>query len=83
MPMKQAMLKKTAVSYFWITVGSILYAIGFDWFYTPTSSASAGSPAWVRWSTPISPVIPIGAFVFVLNIPCLFWAGSTSADICW
>ena len=35
MPMKQAMLKKTAVSYFWITVGSILYAIGFDWFYTP------------------------------------------------
>ena len=58
MPMETSNVKKTAVSYFWITVGSILYAIGFDWFIPPTSSASAGSPAWVRWSTPISLSFP-------------------------
>ena len=64
MPMKQAMLKKTAVSYFWITVGSILYAIGFDWFYTPNLIGFGGITV-----NAYLPVIPIGAFVFVLNIP--------------
>ena len=69
MPMKQAMLKKTAVSYFWITVGSILYAIGFDWFYTPNLIGFGGITGVGQVVNAYLPVIPIGAFVFVLNIP--------------
>ena len=67
--MKQAMLKKTAVSYFWITVGSILYAIGFDWFYTPNLIGFGGITGVGQVVNAYLPVIPIGAFVFVLNIP--------------
>lgn len=63
------MLKKTAVSYFWITVGSILYAIGFDWFYTPNLIGFGGITGVGQVVNAYLPVIPIGAFVFVLNIP--------------
>ncbi len=69
MPMKQAMLKKTAVSYFWITVGSILYAIGFDWFYTPNLIGFGGITGVGQVVNAYLPVIPIGACVFVLTIP--------------
>ena len=69
MPMKQAMLKKTAVSYFWITVGSILYAIGFDWFYTPNLIGYGGITGVGQVVNAFIPAIPIGMFVLVINIP--------------
>ena len=59
MPMKQAMLKKTAVSYFWITVGSILYAIGFDWFYTPNLIGFGGITGVGQVVNAYLPVIPM------------------------
>ena len=31
--MSKVTVKKTAEAYFWITFGSILYAVGFDWFF--------------------------------------------------
>lgn len=47
--------KKLLTSYAWITVGSLLYALAFDWFYAPNQIALGASPAWARPSTPISP----------------------------
>ncbi len=69
MPMKQEVLKKTAISYLWITIASILYAIGFDWFYTPNLIGFGGITGVGQVVNAYLPIIPIGAFVFVLNIP--------------
>ena len=50
-------------------MGSILYAIGFDWFYTPNLIGFGGITGVGQVVNAYLPVIPIGAFVFVLNIP--------------
>ena len=34
--------KKLLTSYAWITVGSLLYALAFDWFYAPNQIALGG-----------------------------------------
>lgn len=67
--MSKVTAKKTAEAYFWITFGSILYAIGFDWFYTPNAIGFGGITGVGQVVNAFFPVIPIGIFVLVINIP--------------
>ena len=67
--MSKVTAKKTAEAYFWITFGSILYAIGFDWFYTPNAIGFGGITGVGQVVNAYLPVIPIGIFVLVINIP--------------
>lgn len=67
--MSKVTVKKTAEAYFWITLGSILYAIGFDWFYTPNAIGFGGITGVGQVVNAYLPIIPIGIFVLVINIP--------------
>lgn len=67
--MSKVTAKKTAEAYFWITFGSILYAIGFDWFYTPNAIGFGGITGVGQVVNAFFPVIPIGIFVLIINIP--------------
>ena len=67
--MKEKNWKKAVLPYVWIALGSILYAIGFDWFYTPNLIGFGGITGVGQVVNAYLPVIPIGLFVLVLNIP--------------
>ena len=56
-------------SYFWITLGSVIYSICFDWFYVPNQIGFGGLTALGMILNHISPAVPIGVVVLVLNIP--------------
>lgn len=67
--MSKVSVKKTAEAYFWITVGSILYGFVFDWFYTPNLIGYGGITGVGQVVNAYLPFVPIGMFVFVINIP--------------
>ena len=60
---------RTLKCYFWITVGSILYGFAFDWFYAPNLIGYGGITGVGQVVNAFLPVIPIGTFVLVANIP--------------
>ena len=64
--------RRTASAYFWITVGSILYAVGFDWFYVPSRIGFGGITGVGQVVNAFIPAIPIGMFVLVINLPLFF-----------
>ena len=72
--MKQAGLSRLARDYVWIFLGSVLYAVSFDWFYVPNQLGFGGLTALGMILNHLSPAIPIGTVVLVLNIP-LFLLG--------
>ena len=62
-------MRKTVLAYVWITVGSILYALAFDWFYTPNLIGFGGITGVGQVVNAFIPAIPIGMFVLVINLP--------------
>ena len=72
--MKQAGLSRLARDYVWIFLGSVLYAVSFDWFYVPNQLGFGGLTALGMILNHLSPAMPIGTVVLVLNIP-LFLLG--------
>jgi len=66
--------KNFLISYLWITLGSVLYALGFDWFYTPNQIGFGGITGVGQVVNAFLPIIPIGGFVLVANLP-LFLLG--------
>ena len=60
--------------YIWITLGSVLYSLSFNWFYVPNQIGFGGLTALGMILNHLSPAIPIGTVVLVLNIP-LFLLG--------
>lgn len=60
---------RLAQDYFWITLGSAIYSICFDWFYVPNQIGFGGLTALGMILNHISPAVPIGVVVLVLNIP--------------
>lgn len=60
--------------YFWITVASVIYAVGFDWCYMPNQISSGGITGIGQMIHFFVPAIPVGVCVIVLNIP-LFLLG--------
>ncbi len=71
-------MKKAGLSllwdYIWISLGSVLYSISFNWFYVPNQIGFGGLTALGMILNHFSPAIPIGTVVLVLNIP-LFLLG--------
>lgn len=64
--------KKLLISYFWITVGSLIYALGFDWCYVPNAIGFGGITGLAQIINAVLPWAPIGTVVIVLNIPLFF-----------
>lgn len=72
--MQKPNLARLARGYLWIALGSVLYSLSFDWFYVPNQIGFGGLTALGMILNHLSPAIPIGAVVLVLNIP-LFLLG--------
>ena len=64
--------KRLLISYFWITVGSLLYALGFDWCYAPNAIGFGGMTGLAQIINAVLPWAPIGTVVIVLNVPLFF-----------
>ena len=67
--MNKTNLSRLARDYIWIALGSILYSVSFDWFYVPNQIGFGGLTALGMILNHLSPAIPIGTVVLVLNIP--------------
>lgn len=62
-------LSRVAGDYTWIFLGAILYSVSFDWFYVPNQIGFGGLTALGMILNHLSPAIPIGGVVLVLNVP--------------
>lgn len=62
-------LSRMVRDYTWIFLGSVLYSLSFDWFYVPNQIGFGGLTALGMILNHLSPAIPIGTVVLVLNIP--------------
>lgn len=71
--MKQ-FVKKQLTAYFWITVASLFYAVGFNWCYEPNLIGFGGITGVGQIINHFLPWAPIGTVVIILNIP-LFLLG--------
>lgn len=65
---------KTFKSYVWIILGSLLYALGFNWCYAPNAIGFGGVTGMAQIINALLPWAPIGTVAIVLNIP-LFLLG--------
>ena len=64
----------TLKSFLWITLGSVLYALGFDGLYVPNQIGFGGITSLGQIANFLLPALPIGAVVIAANIP-LFLLG--------
>lgn len=62
-------LSRVAGDYTWIFLGAVLYSVSFDWFYVPNQIGFGGLTALGMILNHLSPAIPIGGVVLVLNVP--------------
>ena len=67
--MTKTKFSRLAGDYIWIALGSVLYSLSFDWFYVPNQIGFGGLTALGMILNHLSPAIPIGTVVLVLNIP--------------
>ncbi len=67
--MKKPKLSRVLRDYIWIALGSMLYSLSFDWFYVPNRIGFGGLTALGIILNHLSPAVPIGTVVLVLNIP--------------
>lgn len=70
----QQRMGKILIKLFWITVGSAIYALGFDLFLVPNRVSSGGISGLAMIIQWFIPVLPIGAWSVLINIP-LFLGG--------
>lgn len=64
--------KSLARSYFFITLVSVLYALGFNWCYVPNQIGFGGMTGIGQIVNAALPWAPIGVVVILLNIPLFF-----------
>lgn len=67
-------LRKTLLAYVWITLASVIYAIGFNWCYEPNQIGFGGITGVAQIINAVLPWAPIGTVVILLNAP-LFLLG--------
>ena len=67
-------VKKNVIAYLWITLASVIYAVGFNWCYEPNQIGFGGITGVGQIINHFIPGIPIGTAVILLNIP-LFLLG--------
>lgn len=66
--------KQLAKNYLFIILGSMVYAVAFDWAFVPNDIAFGGITGLGQIINYFIPIIPIGIGVMLLNVP-LFIAG--------
>ena len=62
-------LRKTLLAYVWITLASVIYAIGFNWCYEPNQIGFGGITGVAQIINAVLPWAPIGTVVILLNAP--------------
>ena len=67
----------------WITLASLVYAVGFNWCYAPNQIGFGGITGVGQILNAHPPWAPIGTVVILLNIPSSSWGGSPWAGTCW
>ena len=67
-------VRKAILSYGMIALGSLLFALSFDWFFLPNQIAMGGVTGLAQVINAIFPQVGVGIAAMVLNIP-LFLAG--------
>ena len=65
---------RALVPYLWITLGSFIYALGFNWCYAPNRIGFGGITGLAQIINKFLPAAPIGVLVILLNVP-LFLLG--------
>ncbi|MEG1593453.1 MAG: YitT family protein [Oscillibacter sp.] len=68
------MIKKQLKLYTIVTIGSLIFALAFDWFFVPNQVGLAGVTGLAQVVNALVPLAPVGVAAFALNIP-LFLAG--------
>lgn len=61
-------------SYAIIALGSVIYALAFDWFVAPNQIAMGGVTGLAQIVNALVPVLPVGVLSILVNVP-LFLAG--------
>ena len=72
--MKQPQVKQILRQYGLIALGSLIYAVAFDWLYVPNQVALGGVTGIAQIINALVPQLPVGVLTIVMNVP-LFWAG--------
>ncbi|MDD3346386.1 YitT family protein [Oscillibacter sp.] len=67
-------MKERLKNYGVITLGSLLFALGFDWLFAPNQVAMGGVTGLAQVVNALWPLLPVGTLTLVMNIP-LFLAG--------
>ena len=67
-------MKQFIKSYAIIALGSLIFALGFDWFFAPNQIAMGGVTGLAQVINVLIPALPVGFLTIILNIP-LFLAG--------
>jgi uncharacterized membrane-anchored protein YitT (DUF2179 family) len=67
-------VRKVILSYGMIALGSLLFALSFDWFFLPNQIAMGGVTGLAQVINAIFPQVGVGIAAMMLNIP-LFLAG--------
>lgn len=86
------MMLQTALNVFKIFIGSVIFAIGIQWFYHPAALVSGGVTGIAMIINYITPSAPVGVMIIVINIPIFiialrkygwrFMAGSLFGTLC-
>ena len=58
--------------YVQITLGSVLYALGFCWFYAPNKLCMGGFTGFAQVISLLLPQVPIGILVLLMNLSLFF-----------
>ena len=59
-------------SYCIITIGSVLYALAYNWFFAPNQVAMGGLTGLAQVIHVVLPFLPVGGMVFAMNVPLFF-----------
>ena len=67
-------MKKQLKSYSIMTVGSVIFALSFDWFFSPNAVGMGGITGLAQVLNILIPRLSVGMATILLNVP-LFFAG--------
>lgn len=63
-------MKRNALKeYLVITLGCVVYALAFDWFYVPNNLTCGGLTGVAQIIHHYAPVLPLGTMLIVMNVP--------------
>lgn len=67
--MEKQFTSRVVLDFLWITLGAAVFALGFDWLYTPNQIGLGGVTGLAQVVNRFFPALPIGVLVIAVNIP--------------